>query len=368
MSIPTYIPIFRLRQEEKKVLISFDFQKDIYPYVEIFKHRERKLRKSKNNVPNPEKTFDQEYLPTLASIKSDKVFVDLPVHLKSSRKMTPEVLSFLRAVVEKREERTKHMMLLQKLSDKIIPVISTYSQLSGEPNSIISQCKDLRPIYKILSFRTSSTTFYNDMEQIEKVVEPQDYLFIDLEEYCLSNEDDLYSIEFMLKEIEHFKHCTVVFINSPIARSTTNSGLEHGERLSNADNSLMDIIGSYGGKCFSDYVGIKKDVVETGGVISPGFIMYDPVENSFYGFKGRYKKIEDFGDIIVPAVMISIPVERMKNTDSAYLSRDNVGWKMLEDIVLGIEKPRSQSKFKRISMEHYLFCVRKKIQDGYFLL
>ncbi|WP_166334443.1 beta family protein [Sphingobacterium chungjuense] len=368
MFSPTYVPIFRLRQEEKKVLVSFNFQNEIYPYIEIFKHRERKLTISKRNRSKMEKTFDQEYLPTLERIKSEKIFLDLPVHLKSSRKMTPEVLNFLRGVIEKREERTKYIILLQKLSDKIIPVISTYSQLTAEQNSIISQSNDLRSIYKTLSFRTSSTTFYNDMEQIKKVIEPQDYLFVDLEEYCLSNEDDLYSIEFMLNEIENFKQCHVVYINSPIARSTTNSGLDHGKRLAHADNSLMDIVWGYGGKSFSDYVGIKKDVVESGGAISPGYIMYDAVENSFYGFKGRYKKIEDFEDIIVPAVMNSIPVERMRNTDAEYLSRDNVGWRMLEDIVSGVEKPKSQSKFKRISMEHYLYCIRKKIQDGYFLL
>jgi len=145
-----------------------DFGNEIYPYVEIFKEFERLPPKPKSGKPKKvrePKHFDEIYLPTLKSIKCDKVFVDLPVHLNQSRKMKKEVLEFLRGVVANRKTSTNYILSLKSLRDKIIPVISTYSQLTGEPNSIKLQEADLREVYPVLAFRTSESTFSNDMRQ-----------------------------------------------------------------------------------------------------------------------------------------------------------------------------------------------------------
>jgi len=76
----------------------------------------RKIREPKH--------FNEIYIPTINSIKSEKVFVDLPVHLNQSRKMKKEVLEFLRGVVSKRKTRTEYLLSLNTLRKKIIPVIS----------------------------------------------------------------------------------------------------------------------------------------------------------------------------------------------------------------------------------------------------
>ena len=79
--------------------------------------------------------------------------------------MKKEVLEFLRGVVANRKTSTNYILSLKSLRDKIIPVISTYSQLTGEPNSIKLQEADLREVYPVLAFRTSESTFSNDMRQ-----------------------------------------------------------------------------------------------------------------------------------------------------------------------------------------------------------
>ncbi|EHQ29708.1 beta family protein [Mucilaginibacter paludis] len=372
MSIPTYIPVFRLRQEEKKVLTTFDFGSDIFPYVEIFKEFERLPPKPKPGKPKKvrePKHFNEIYIPTLNSIKSEKVFVDLPIHLNQSRKMKKEVLEFLRGVVSKRKVRTDYLLSLNVLRRKIIPVISSYSQLTGEPNSIKLQEADLRVVFPTVAFRTSEKTFTNDINQVSAVAQREDFLIVDLEDYCLSDKDDMATIQFMIDHLKTFDKCHVVLLRNCIYNSIKNFELEHGERIEVIDNSLMNRYDQLGADCFADYAGIKKDKIEGGGAISPGFIFYDAVQNNFYGYKGSEKReLKDFENIIVPAVLRSDAAARMQSNELEYLSVENKGWKMIEDIWDEEESGKNQAKFKRISMEHYLHCIRTKIQDGYFVL
>jgi len=372
MKTPTYIPVLRLRQEEKKVLTTFDFGEDIYPYVEIFKEFERVPPKprpgAKAKKPREPKHFHEIYIPTLKSIKSEKVFVDLPVHLKLSTKMKKEVIEFLRGVIGNRKTRTDYLLSLNSLSDKIIPVISTYSQRTGEPNSIRLQESDLRVAYSTVAFRTSELTFSNDMNQISAIAQPHDYLIVDLENYDLSKPEDIDVVQDMLDYLNTFNKCNVVLLRNPIHNTIKNFELNHGMCIDVIDNSLMNKYEGLAAHCFADYAGIKKDPIEGGGGISPGFIFYDAVENKFYGYKGSSKReLVDFENIIVPDVLKSDSAARMQGSRLDYLGAENKGWKMIENIWDEIESGKNQAKFKRISMEHYLHCIKTKILAGYFL-
>lgn len=372
MSIPTYIPVLRLRQEEKKVLTTFDFGKDIFPYVEIFKEFERlppKPKPGKTKTIRKPKHFHETYIQILKNVKSAKIFVDLPVHLKQSRKMKKEVLEFLRGVVGNRAVRTDYLLSLQPLSDKIIPVISTYAQLTGEPNSIKLQEADLRKVYPIVAFRASEITFRNDISQIIAQAQPQDFLIVDLENYNLADPDDLLTIQFMLDYLKTFDKCHVVLLRNSIFNTIKNFELDHGHKIEIVNNSLMNKFKKLGAHSFADYGGIKKDPIEGGGGISPGFIFYDAVDNGFYGYKGsEARKLADFETIIVPAVLRSDSAARMQGSGLDYLSPQNKGWQILENIWDEVESGKNQAKFKRISIEHYLHCIKTKIESGYFQL
>ena len=69
---------------------------------------------------------------------------------------------------------------------------------------------------------------------------------------------------------------------------------------------------------------------------------------------------------IVPAVLDSAIVATMKGAHPAFVNGDNYGFKLLEDIRAGVEKGKSQAKFKRISIEHYLHCMKIKAERGDF--
>ena len=375
MITPVYVPIFRLRQQEKGVLNTFDFGEDIFPYVEIFKAQPQKAPESRAGArtsPKPLKPFHQIYLPILEAIKSERIFVDLPVHLVRSRNMPEPVIEFLLSVVEKRAVRTERILSLSSCK-KIIPVISTYAHIGdGEKQSILLQEADLRSEFDSIAYRTSGNSIISDIAQIRTVAKPQDFLFIDLGELCLSDPDDIDEALYITGKLKDFDGCSVVIINSPIPHTLSNSKLEHAQRVSGISNTLMDSFEGFNAQCFADYAGVKKDLVEEGGGISPGLLFYDAIGNDFYGYRGRtWKKdekrhLDDIKHKILKDLLISDIVTHMNGSHLEYLGSGNKGWKMVNDMWDENEAWRSQAKLKRISMEHYLYCIRTKLNAGYF--
>lgn len=375
MESPIYIPIFRLRQQEKDVLTTFDFGKEIYPYLEIFKKQPRKSpprRPNAKSKPKEPKKFHEHFLPILNKIKSDKIFVDLPVHLIRKKKMKDDVIEFLLTVIENRGERTRYIKSLSSCA-KMIPVISTYATITNEQDSIRLQEADLRETFSTLAFRTSEKSLHNDLQQIESVAQSQDFVFLDLGELDLSNTDDFETAEFLMSKLKNFNKCSVVLINSSLSHNLTNSGLEHGKIIEGASNLILDKYSTLGAHCFSDYAGVKKDLVEEGGVISPGLLFYDPIENAYYGFKGRKwqknvkRNFDDIRGVILKDLLTAEFITRIKGSHLEYLGKQNQGWNMVEGMWDETIQWRNQARLKRIAMEHYLHCIRTKIFAGTFM-
>lgn len=356
-----YIPILRSRQQEFAVLKSFDFGYRIFPYLEIIKERDRDYSNKKYN--KKPKEFEEFYIPFISSIKANLIFIDLPNHLQAKRSMKQATIEFLTSIVANRVKRTEYVIKLAKLSDKIIPVISSYYSKTREKDSIILQERDLRAHYKTLAFRVFETTVERDLQQIYKVIRPQDFIFMDWEESSLEKEDPRQiEIAELLKESK----CNVVIHKNAFAKDISNVKLEHGKVVKNIDNTLLDKFSQFGGQHFSDYAGIKKDDISDGGTISPGFVYYSASENLFYGFKGVRKDLQEFETTIIPDIISSPATKKMKTSKLDYLSTKNKGWEIINNINEGIESGKSAAKFKRIGLEHYLFCLKKKIENEVF--
>src|SRR6202008_5139554 len=98
--------------------------------------------KGKKVVPKTITTFESAYKKIIANINCKKVFIDLPVHMAAVKGVDKDVLNFLQSVVFNRAKRTEYMIRLNPLSDRIIPIVSTYSQRNTEINSILLQEMD----------------------------------------------------------------------------------------------------------------------------------------------------------------------------------------------------------------------------------
>ena len=356
-----YMPTFRARQQENIVLSSFDFGQHMYPMLEIVKEFDRKRPTDK------QQSFKDVHIALIKSISANKVFVDLPVYLNERASMKDEVIYFTRAVISNKEKRTDYLKYLNPLNNKIIPVVSSFLNRTGEVDTIQYQVNELRPIYNSIAFRILFKHFIEDWKEITAVATKNDYIILDLDTLPPYPSPPIKQIVSIWRL---FNTCPKIVLRSAINTDVQNVNLTHNEVVFDADNGLLDQYKpSFIANSFGDYAGIKKDDLTSGGAISPGFLFYDAVENQFVGFrgnggKGETKYLSDFEDVIVPDVLNSKAVKDMQASGLPYLSADNAGWQILNNINKGEESGKSQAKFKRIAIEHYLHCIKTKINAG----
>jgi len=350
-----YMPTFRSRQQENIVLQSFDFGDHMFPMMEIVKEYDRKRK--------DQSTFHDIYNGIIDEITASKVFVDMPLYLKERASMKDETLLFSRAVISNRERRTEYMNSLAPQSARVIPVISSYLHRTGEANSLGLQVNDLRPNFDSIAFRSLYSHFLDDWNEIQQIATANDFVILDLDTITpyptASNKR-------FINAWRDFDTCPKILLRSAIDGDVTNVGLDHGNIAYDIDNSLLETYkNSFRADAFGDYTGIKKDDLTSGGRISPGFIFYDAVSNQYIGFKGDVKRLEEFETTIVPDVINSEAANAMLQSGLPYLE-NNPGWETLNRIANGEESGKSQAKFKKIAMEHYLHCIKTIIDAGEF--
>jgi hypothetical protein len=348
------MPTFRARQQEMIVLKSFDFGEKMFPLIEIVKEHDRERK--------DQKSFKEIYTELINDITAQQVFVDLPLYLKETGSMQKEVFTFSRGIISDPEKRTQYLLSFQELNKKVIPIVSSYLIKTGESGTLELQVSELRQGYPVLGFRTFVSTFENEFAEIVKYLSDGDFLILDLD--SLPPYPTSPVLRKIIQEFKNIPNKNKIVLRSAINTDIQNVKLEHGAIIYEADNSIIETYKNFGANAFGDYVGIKKDDLTAGGAISPGFIYYDAEENQYYGFKGDIKNLSEFEHTIVPDVIESDASKRMGNSELGYLSDENEGWKTLNQILRGEESGKSQAKFKKIAMEHYLHCMRTKINAG----
>lgn len=349
------MPTFRSRQQENLVLRSFEFGQHMYPMIEIIKEHDRKRDEDK------QQPFHEIYGGLISDIKADRVFVDLPLYLKERASMKAEVITFSRSTIARIERRSEALIALAPLATKIIPVVSSYLHKTGEADSLEQQTGQLRQHFPSIAYRILYNHFQEDWPIVRELATENDFIILDLDTIAPYPSPVIRPI---INAWRTFDVCPKIVLRSAINTDIQNVSLEHGEIVFDADNGLLDTYnGALAAQGFGDYVGIKKDDLTSGGTISPGFLLYDAVNNQFVGFKGEIKNLAEFENTIVPGVLSSEFAEAMYFSDLPYLDESkNWGWQTLLNIREGRESGKSQAKFKRISMEHYLHCMRCKIE------
>jgi hypothetical protein len=353
-----YMPTFRVRQQETIVLKSFDFENHIYPLLEIVKEFDR----SRND--DCQKTFSEIYLDIIRDIRSQHVFVDLPVYLKQTGSTNVEVLKFALKVLNRPLVRNDYINQLSEQREKIIPVISSYLNTDVEGSSIESQFASISPNFDKVAFRIFPQTFTSDFPIVRRIARETDYIIIDIEQISPYYRSP--PLRPLISDLAEFANCCKILLRSALNSEIQNVRLDHGQVVYQADNSQIDTetLQKFSVNAVGDFAGIKKDDLTAGGMISPGFIYYDADENQYYGFKASVKDLNEFEQRIVPDVLGSQSTYRMLRSTPPYLTAQNPGYQTLINILEKRESGKNQAKFKKIAMEHYLFCIREKIRAG----
>jgi len=350
-----YFPLFRWRQQEILVLRSFPFENKMTPLIEVIKEKDR------SNNP---KSSIEIYFELIENINSEFVLLDLPIYLRPTTSTMVETIKFYRKVISNLNERIKFFTAFNSLSNKTVPVISSLLTETGETNTLLKQTTSLKSIFPVLAFRIFFNNFNDTINEfVSTGIRDEDIILFDLDTIPITNPIIKKYINIILT---NFPNNHKVLIRSAVNTDILNVNLTHNDVIGEADNSLIDFYyKSYKFDSFGDYVGIKKDEIPAGGGISPGFIMYDPLDNVYYGYKGNIKKLSEFEDTIVPDVINSPVIKNIESSHPSFLI-GNSGYETILRINDNTEPGKSQAKFKKISMEHYLHCIKTKILEGYF--
>jgi hypothetical protein len=346
-----YIPVLRSRQQELAVLDSFAFEDRMFPLLEIIKERDR---------VNNQRPVQEIWMGHIDRAQSERVLVDLPTYIRDTASMPDEIVSFNRTMLSNKDRRIAFFLSLATPNQKMIPVVSSLYLKTREPGTITFQFAALRPRFPSMAIRTFTSTFDLDIEEIQQLLTGQDILLYDMDTAQPLNP----LVKKQMTRLATVQAPYKVAIRSAINTEIQNIKLDHGEVVADADNSLLELFRQpLHMNAFGDYAGIKKDDLNAGGTISPGFIFYDPLDNLYYGFKGQAKDLAEFERTIVPDVLASPVVKRILAEHPSHLSEENAGYRQLLAIQAGQESGKSQAKFKRIAMEHYLHCIRTKIRE-----
>lgn len=348
-----YMPVFRIRPQELELLKHFDFGDRICPYIEIVKEKN-----------GPKKMgFSTFFRALTLAIKSHTVFVDIPIHLKLDPSRTKkDVIEFLTPMRDVKN-RIQKLLSLEE-SEKMVPVISSYHTLTGETGTIKKQVEKLRPIFPRLAFRITAKDpgFESEMDQVDPYLTSKDYLIVDFDEDSIDLPNE--HINEINERLSQITICPVVALRSAIPIGIKYKDFENDEEIPKTDNRLLSGYKLLNASAFGDYAGIKKDLLSKSGGsedIIYGFIYYDATTNKYYGYKGSTSGYSAIKNSVIPMVIRSEAAKRMQKSSLNFLSDANRGWNLLNSSVYS--RPQD---LKRISMEHYVHCIKMLIKVGRF--
>jgi hypothetical protein len=256
-----YMPVFRVRSHELELLKSFVFGDDICPYIEIVKEKDRPRKMS----------YSILFQSLILAIKSNSVFVDIPIHFRLETNTHPEVIKFL-SPMRNVDHRILALLKLAPLAKKMIPVISSYHIITGETGTIKKQVEKLRPTFSRLAFRISAKDpeFESEIDQVEPWLTVADHLIVDFDEDYIDLDGD--HVKDISKRLANLSICPIVVLRSAIPNEIKYKDFEDDEEIPETDNGLMRQFKSLNASAFGDFAGIKKDrLPKSGGVSSPCF-------------------------------------------------------------------------------------------------
>lgn len=340
-----YVPVLRYRQQEISSLKSLHPHLSLktLPLIEIVKEKFNSRSKG---------TFESEYTKSLKEF-SHPFMIDFPMYLSLTTRTQREVASFLRPIQSSPPQRLAKFRELKSLKN-MIPVVSYNPRTAYTADTIVREAENLRTIFSRLAFRLFIQGATLAISDITKVAVPGDIIIFDLDDAHHRN-PALRPIYNSIANLGTNHGCSTVIVRTAIDQSITNVGLDNGQIVPQADNSLLSDYNSYGFHAFGDYAGVKKDPLQEGGTISPGFIYYSWSDNCYIGYNGLTRSLSEFEDHIAPSVVNSIYWRNYTNNHHATCP----GCSIIQSIISGNESGKHQGKWKGISISHYIYTMEE---------
>lgn len=346
-----YVPILKYRPVEMaalKNLINCDgfHNNSVIPLIEIIQLKTRS---------NSKNEFDED-IDSLLKDSKMKIFVDI-VKETPGKSMTRSVSEFLYESSRDEDFVFAAMSRFEEHNESIVPIISTNKKAPDEVR-YLRDANRLRAKFRRLGFRVELREWDFLSAVLDVVVEANDYLLFDI-----GNTEPTHPIlreqYFKVSEFCQSKQADFIIINDPRPKDLRNKDLENGKPIYEINNVLLDIFDQsmMRAQGFGDYGGITSSYPSTGGAISPAAVFYSVYNNLFVGFRGETTALHEFDniakDIIDSDCWQGYGQNHQKNCP---------GCKEIYKFATE-EGGHSQSVWKRITMEHYIYSVAETIAE-----
>jgi hypothetical protein len=348
-----YIPVLRYRLAEKRALKTLGMNnvfssKKIIPLLEIIQHYPT------GRTPQRPKSFEQVYTEEFQGF-SFPVIIDFPTYINlNANKIEERYRTFLRDTVQYVDIRINYMLRLSKLPN-VIPSITYNPGTSFNPGTLLTQAAEFRKSFKIgiVCFRIFPNAADIILDELKKSVMSGDIVLLDLQgdNYRDSKLDEIYlKLYYIKKSVK----CKIGLIHSAITEKFQNSTIENGTVIPRLDASLINLFKDLDFDCYSDYAGIKKDLLLES---FRGFITnlyYCSSINKYVGFTAKPSKDpKDYAAVIAPSILSS----SYYKSYSVQHHRSCPGCIEIADKAGNLLHPGNRSTWKSISIEHYIYSL-----------
>lgn len=337
-----YVPVLRFRDQERIVLKNISFSQKTMPLIEILKSTPNARMKG---------TFTEIHEKELGKIRVP-FMVDFPTHLNIS-KTEANIQNFLRPLQVNQQAKNSALLSLSRISN-LIPVISYNPAVPYLANTIVNDATLLRKTYKHLAFRVFDRNFNSLINEIDTTITNGDILVFDIDD-APHGSPALRPKYQRISQVKQKRNCQTVIIRSAIPSNIHNTDLIDDTPITSADNSLLTSYFAYHFDAFGDFAGLKNDLPSTGGTISPGLIFYSWHSNSFVGYKGRAKNLNEFQTHIGPTLIKSTYWKNYSQTHH----QSCPGCKKIQEIASKIIDSGNQATWKGITLAHYLYTMEE---------
>lgn len=350
-----YVPMLMSMDGELNALKYQGYGNDIIPFIQIIK--DIKVKDGKASV-----LTDIEAI--INSKQGIDFFITVPRNLDlSSKKLKKPVNTFFEEIST---DVSYHSRILNRFSkySNVIPIIEvdlesyTAGDLLRLKNSITNSSKKY-------GYRVDAKSLDIIKVELSGLISKNDYLIYDLKDLSF----DKNSIKNEIKEIQNmqtakgFATVAIKQIYKDLTFSKYPDGLikPKTDAYDCIDFDFYNDFKIHKFDYFGDWAGIRNNPIYAGGASYPSYLTIEMDNFNHHGFKGIEMDINSYKSTVLKKYVKSAHWTTLLTTlhkNSCY------GCKTINNFSLGIDSPNSATKWKTITISHFIETMEHKIKNS----
>lgn len=350
-----YVPALMSLDGELNALKNQDFKNNVMPFIQIIKD----IKKEKGTA---RVITDIERI--IRSKPNINFIITVPRNLNlANKKLKEPVKAFFNNIESKNSYHSEILNTFCKYPN-FIPAIEiklddyTFGDLITLKKSLLNNPKKICYIVEAKRLDVIKSELFD-------IITKNDFLIYNLEELAFEKT----SIKREIKEIntEQLKTGFKTIVIKQVYKELTFNKFPNGlikpgtDAYDCIDYEFYDDFKNYSFDYFGDKAGIRNNPIYSGGVSYPAFLTIEMDSFEHHGFKGIEKDPNSFKSTLLKNYIKS---DHWTSILSTNYKSSCFGCKMIENFNFDIENPNNATKWKTVTICHFLRIMDYKIQNS----